>query len=80
MTSLYDNLQSQIDALGYGNALGRRLDNILDEARANADETVYVEKTTSEWHTVLIASLESLLCYCDDKELSAWFASRGVTF
>jgi len=66
---------------GY-NGLAHRVSNLIDGARCNADETVHIEKTLpeSEFDNLAAASLESLLAYCNDEEVTAWFTKQGFTF
>ena len=57
-----------------------RLDNLLDQARINADDTIYVEKAADpkKWDKIALMSLESLLAYSTDLEVQAWFKKNGV--
>lgn len=67
--------------------------DILDRARINADDTVYVEKSAEpdQWDQIAMGTLEMILTYSDADLLNGyenvsadeardWFASRGVKF
>ena len=56
------------------------VDHILDSARINADDTVYLEKNDGDWHEMALNTVESSLAYCNDKAVVAWFVRRGVRF
>ena len=60
----------------------RRIQYLLDQAADNAGLTVCIEKAApvEQWHSVFIATLESLLC--TNKEPAAvvkWFQRRNIT-
>lgn len=61
-------------------SFGARILDVLDNARINADDTVYLEKSTLDWNAVAIASLETILSYSEDKRVNAWFHRNGVTW
>lgn len=64
----------------YAGTLGSRIDSILDLARCNAEDTVFVEKArdASEYDAIALGSVESILCYSSDKPVMRWFARNGV--
>lgn len=79
----FASIQSTAAKLGTRRAtLGARIDDILDNARINADDTVYVEKAApvADWDRIALASLQSLLSYCGDSKAVAWFRRNGVEF
>jgi hypothetical protein len=59
-----------------------RVDDVLDKARVNADDTVYVDKSApaSEWDSIALGSISDVLAYHKDPEVIKWFSDRGVTF
>ena len=59
--------------------LANRVGYLVDAARVNADDTVYLEKTVDEdqFDKIAVASLEGLLCSCTDEEVCAWFRKQG---
>lgn len=62
--------------------LADRLDDVLDRARGNADDTVYLEKTVpvTEYDAIGLATVGEILSYSTDQEVCAWFAAQGVTW
>lgn len=63
--------------------LADRVSAVLDSARVNADDTVYLEKAAPEadYNVIAIESIRSLLSdreYSNDKRLVTWFAQRGI--
>lgn len=60
--------------------LGHRVDEVLDSARVNADDTVYLEKEAdaSEWDSIAVGTLSSILADSKDKAVIRWFERQGV--
>jgi hypothetical protein len=80
MTS-YETLRKSVDALGVVHGtLSDRLDDMLDNARINADDTVYHERAATDWNAIATASLESICADTHDHEAAAWFAAHGLRF
>lgn len=82
-----------VDDRGMLTDLGRGVDDVLDRARINADDTVYVEKSLpeSEHDTVAIGSICDILSGRDDdlrgrwwdatpNQIRAWFKRHGVRY
>ena len=63
-------------------ALGHRVDAILDSARVNADATIYVEKAQPEaaWNSIAVGSIRDILSYSSDARAQRWFLGIGVDF
>lgn len=78
----------QIDDLARSLPFGRlgdladRIRCVLDFARTNADETIYLEKAASEadFDAIALASLESNLCFCEEFDVCEWFAANDVSW
>lgn len=72
----------EADGLRPGSLIDR-CDDIMDRARINADDTVYVEKSApaDQWSDIATATLEGILSSRDaaDDE-RAWFTARGIRF
>lgn len=81
MTTTFATLRTLVDKMEIqkGN-LADRLDDVLDRARWNADDTVYTEKTVpaSDWDSIALATVSEILAYGSDAEVSAWCAAQGV--
>ena len=62
------------------NGLGQRVDDALDSARVNADDTCYVEKEAdpSRYDEIALGTLSSILAYSNDKAMIRWFERQGV--
>lgn len=62
------------------NTLGYRVDALLDSARVNADDTVYLEKAApeSDYDRIALDTVMMELSYCTDKAVIRWFAKRGI--
>lgn len=58
--------------------LGDAVDDILDKARINADDTVFVEKSSEDWDAMAMASLEGILSVSTDPAACDWFRNAGV--
>ncbi len=65
-----------------GTGLCHRVDALVDSARANADDTIYVEKArpVEDYDAIGLASLQDLLSCSDDAEAAAWFVAQGVVW
>lgn len=65
----------------HGN-LADRLDDVLDRARINADDTCHVEKTqpVDQYDYIALNTVSEILSYLDDKEVCDWFAANNVTW
>lgn len=73
---LETEMMAQMDP---NNAVWRGVSAILDSARVNADDTVYVERVAgADWETIAMATISDVLSYCSDAAVCDWFASRGV--
>jgi hypothetical protein len=80
-TAVYESLCKQALKLK-GETNSRRVQYLLDQAADNAGLTVCIEKAApvEQWHSVFVATLESLLC--TNKEPAAvinWFQRRNIT-
>jgi hypothetical protein len=73
----YDSLREAADKMKR-TALFHRIDNVLDQARINADDTVYLEKNHCDWNEMAVNTIEGILSYHNDKAVIAWFVRRGV--
>lgn len=75
-------LQAKVAAVGpcRSGGLVDRLDDVLDRARINADDTCYVEKAqpTDQWDAIALATVSDILSATPDKNVCAWFARNGV--
>lgn len=62
--------------------LADRIKYMIDCAELNAHETIHMDKAASEddFAALALASLESNLCYCEDREVCEWFAKNDVAF
>lgn len=76
----FQELRTAADKMDCLHGIGSRVDNILDQARINADDTVYAEKArpSSEYDRIAADTVAELLSYSSDAEAQAWF--RGVGF
>ena len=72
----YDTLRRDADKMKR-TRLYDRVDHILDSARINADDTVYLEKSAYDWNGIAVSTIECLLSDQDQVTVS-WFARRGV--
>lgn len=63
-------------------SLADEVSYMLDAARVNADDTVYVDKSApeSDWHRIAMDSLESACAYSRNSDAVSWFLAHGVTF
>jgi hypothetical protein len=63
-------------------SLGDRIDEMVDSARVNADDTVYLEKAAAEsdYDMVAISTLELILSDSNDEEAKTWFKSIGFNW
>lgn len=82
-----------VDGKGRLTDLGHGVDNVLDRARINAEQTVYVEKSApeSDFGQIAMSTIELCLA-CDEEELRgeywnaspdeirAWFKAQGVRY
>ena len=62
-------------------ALRTEVQEAIESARINANDTVYTEKaaTPAQWAGLFIDSLETVLCYCKPSHhAKAWFIRNGV--
>lgn len=59
-----------------------RVDGLLDRARINADDTVYLEKAcpAEEWERIAMGTLQDILSYSEDGQAKYWFKRQGVSF
>ncbi len=59
-----------------------RVDNVLDNARINADDSVYGDKSATEdqYEQIFVASIQCILSSQNDKAVAKWFAKNGVTY
>ena len=73
----YDSLRKAADKMKRTRVYDG-VDHVLDSARINADDTVYLEKNYCDWNEMAINSVESILSYHNDKAVIAWFVRRGV--
>ena len=74
---------AQIEALAFAlpvSDLTSRIQRMVMEAQENAHNTVFVDKTATDEAAVALASLECVLCYCDDMDVCRWFAENDVAF
>lgn len=81
------------DDRGYLTDIGHAVDDVLDRARINADDTIYVEKARPEadYDEIAYGSIADLLCGSDDtlrgeywkatpNQIRAWFRRAGYKF
>lgn len=56
------------------------VDQLIDAARVNADDTIFVEHSMSEndWEWCFMESLCQALSYSNDTAAAAWFKAQGV--
>jgi hypothetical protein len=83
MTPTYDNLRKAAAALGSPLVAGspaEEVDALIDSARVNADDTVYVEHAAPEsaWDAIFAGSLASLLAYGTSAAAKDFFRANGV--
>ena len=76
----WEKLRAEVERMDMFKDFPRRLDMVLDSARVNADDTVFVERAcdVTGWHDIALGSIETVLAYSTDKKVLAWFAKRGV--
>lgn len=62
--------------------LADRIDDVLDRARINAEDTVYIEKAqdVTKYDHVALDTVSEILSYLDDEEVCDWFAANNVTW
>lgn len=79
MTPTFKELEVAYYKLETCSPLWYKIMHALGSADENANETVYVEKaaSASDLESLKLASLEGILCYCDDPETRDWFAAQG---
>jgi hypothetical protein len=60
--------------------VNQRISAILASAELNAHDTIYVEKAATEdqFDAIALATLEGILCFCEDFEVCQWFAENDV--
>lgn len=85
MATTFKTLRKKVDAMGdiIIGTLADKLDDVLDRARINADDTVYVEKAQSvaQWNKIAYASIQDILSRSDtDEQAVRWFEKNGVSF
>lgn len=78
----YEDLTKLADAeLDCLRGLGKRVDEVLDSARINADDTKYLEKNEDQsWEYIAMSTIEEILSFSSDKEVQDWFIGHGVRF
>lgn len=66
--------------------LGKQIEMVLEEAKKNADQTVFKERAAplADWNRIAIDSIGVLMCdnslpYINDRT-EAWFKGAGVTW
>lgn len=76
----FKNLQDEVSKMDMTDSLSNRIDNVLDRARINADDTCHVEKTApaAEYDAIALATVSDILSFENDQQVAAWFAARGV--
>lgn len=85
-SATFDSLRTAVDQMEIGcgsGSLGDRLDDVLDRARVNADDTCYVEKSApvEEYGRIALDSIACILSERDtDRDVIAWFAAQGVRY
>ena len=70
-----------LEMTGYGaDSIKSRVSAILASADLNAHDTIYVEKAATEdqFDAIALATLEGILCFCEDFEVCQWFAENDV--
>jgi hypothetical protein len=78
------------DERGHLTDMGHAVDDVLDRARINADDTIYVEKSRPEtdYDEIAYGSIAGFLCGSDDElrgdywktspnQIRAWFKRHG---
>lgn len=103
MTLLGDMVKARREHLGLGlraaadkmarGDMFQAVDDILDRARINADDTVFAEKSVPEdqYDAIALASVEGILCGRDSDLVTSysksrpaavrkWFERRGVRY
>jgi len=54
------------------------VDQELDAARVNADDTVFVERVSEDWAAMFKGTLMDALAFCKDQRVIDWFAKHGI--
>jgi len=71
-------LAAQLGDIRAGN-LADRVDDVLDNARINADDTL--RANPAENHSAIaLATVGCLLSCSNDNEVCAWFQAQGITY
>lgn len=62
--------------------LADRINDVLDRARINADDTCYKEKAQpeSEYDRIAVDTIREILSYSNDIEVQGWFKSVGIDY
>ena len=87
----FAGLRDAVDRMDHGTVeqnvfattLATRLDDVLDRARINADDTVYVEKAAvaAEWDRIALDTVSDILSQSGtDGDIVEWFLAQGVRF
>lgn len=80
----FEELQALVAPICIGwETLGSRLDHMLDRARINADDTVYLEKQApeEEWSRIALDSLRGECCTKEaEADCVAWLEAHGLKF
>jgi len=79
----FEQLRNAAAAIGpfIHGSLADRVDDVLDRARINADDTCYIEKTlpVAEYDQVALDSVACILSEREtDEDVRAWFETQGV--
>lgn len=83
ITSLYDTLLAAAPKRVTRFDIADQIDEVLDSARINANDTIYIEKAApeSEWNLIFKGTIESILAFGDySAEVKAWFAAQGIRY
>jgi hypothetical protein len=84
MSPTFVQLRKMVDDMGVVHGeLSDRLDDILDRARINADDTCYLEKTRSveDYDRVALDTISDILSQSEtDADVCRWFIAQGVEF
>ncbi len=78
--NLFKKIAAAAQALDCSSRLGKEVSYLVNCGEVNASDTIHVEKAAPEgdFFTLAISSIQSMLCFSDDREVCDWFAAQGL--
>ena len=82
MTITFEQLQEKAAMMIKHGKLADRVDNVLDLARINADDTIYVEnvRPVIEYDQTALNTLAMILSHSRDEQVQGWFRLVGFSW